>query len=427
MKKKYGYILDTQYPIFFYKEMTPLWLSSCVNFLGFKTVDITKKFSYLELACATGINLIVNAINNPNGYFVGVDFNSKHIEVAQKRAKELNLKNIEFICCDFDTFFKQNSKKFDFIVNHGTFSWVSKEVQKDILNIVSSFLDELGIFYIHYMCYPASASLLSIQKLFNIVDNNLSNSSIKSVEIAKELFFDLNEACAFVDNAKIDSIIRTLNENSNSYLAHEFLTDYWQPLFSVDLHKMVFENTQTTFLGSANIVDNIENISIPAKLQDIVKAIKVPALKEYVKDLARNSKQRVDIFQKNPQVLQSDEYSNAINQIGFKLISNLPKNAPFCFKTTIGDIKAPDELVDVLEKNFAKKDLTFKEMLSLDMFKNNHIFLIETIFLLVSNNYLHFVSKNAKLVDKTCIKKFSQITKEDDIKLKLLSECATAI
>jgi hypothetical protein len=72
--------------------------------------------------------------------------------------------------------------------------------------------------------------------------------------IDKNLFDDLNNAGAFVDNPKIDSIVKTLNQSSD-YLAHEFLTDFWNPLYSVDVHKMVYENTKTTFLGSANIVE----------------------------------------------------------------------------------------------------------------------------------------------------------------------------
>ncbi|MFW2308229.1 methyltransferase regulatory domain-containing protein, partial [Aliarcobacter butzleri] len=86
-----------------------------------------------------------------------------------------------------------------------------------------------------------------IQKLLNLVDHHVNESSNKSIEIGKNLFNDLNNAGTFVDNPKINSIVKTL-ENSNSYLAHEFLTDYWNPLFSVDVHKMVFENTKATFL-----------------------------------------------------------------------------------------------------------------------------------------------------------------------------------
>ncbi|WP_227510344.1 class I SAM-dependent methyltransferase [Acinetobacter equi] len=73
MKKQNGYVLDAPYPIFFYKEMQPLWLNTVLKFSGFNTIDIDKKFSYLELGCATGINLLVCAILNPHGQFIGVD------------------------------------------------------------------------------------------------------------------------------------------------------------------------------------------------------------------------------------------------------------------------------------------------------------------------------------------------------------------
>ena len=426
MKKKDGYILDSTYPIFFYKEITPLWLNSAINFLGFKTPNISENFIYLELACATGINLIVNAINNPNGHFVGVDFNQKHIEIAKQNANEIGLKNIEFICCDFATFFEKNKRKFDFIVNHGTFSWVSPDVQKNILDIVSSSLKDFGVFYLHYMCYPASATLLPIQKLFNIVDSSIDEPSSKSVEIAKSLFDDLNIAGAFVDNPKIDSIVKTLNQSSE-YLAHEFLTDFWNPLYSVDVHKMVYENTKTTFLGSANIVENIENISIPAKLQEIIKNIKAPDLKEYLKDLARNSKQRVDIFQKNPQMFSNNEHIEEINKLKFTLLSNSPKKGAITFNTLIGDIEAPKEVISPMLESLTKKDMSFKELLEFDSFKNNPLFLIETIFLMMNANYLQIVSSIEQNISEDFISKFDELMKKNGVNLKIHSKCCTAI
>ncbi|MGJ0310543.1 class I SAM-dependent methyltransferase [Aliarcobacter cryaerophilus] len=426
MKKKDGYILDSTYPIFFYKELTPLWLNSTINFLGFKTPNISENFLYLELACATGINLIVNAINNPNGHFVGVDFNQKHIEIAKQNANEIGLKNIEFISCDFATFFDKNKRKFDFIVNHGTFSWVSPDVQKNILDIVSSSLKDFGVFYLHYMCYPASATLLPIQKLFNIVDSCIDEPSSKSVEIAKSLFDDLNIAGAFVDNPKIDSIAKTLNQSSE-YLAHEFLTDFWNPLYSVDVHKMVYENTKTTFLGSANIVENIENISIPAKLQEIIKNTKAPDLKEYLKDLARNSKQRVDIFQKNPQIFSNNEHIEVINKLKFTLLPNSPKKGAITFNTLIGDIEAPKEVISPMLESLTKKDMSFKELLEFDSFKNNPLFLIETIFLMMNANYLHIISSIEQNISDDLTTRFDELMKKNGVNLKIHSKCCTAI
>ncbi|ABV66993.1 putative SAM-dependent methyltransferase [Aliarcobacter butzleri RM4018] len=426
MKQKDGYILDVSYPIFFYKEMQPLWLNSTINFLGFKTPNILQKFSYLELACATGTNLIISAINNPNGHFIGVDFNKEHIDKAKNDANFIGLKNIEFIHSDFATFLEINHNKFDFIVNHGTFSWISPTNQKNILKIVSEFLNDLGILYLHYMCYPGSTPLLPIQKLLNLVDHHVNESSNKSIEIGKNLFNDLNNAGTFVDNPKINSIVKTL-ENSNSYLAHEFLTDYWNPLFSVDIHKMVFENAKATFLGSANVIENLDNISIPSKMQEIIKNTKAPDLKEYLKDLARNSKQRVDIFQKNPQIFSNKEHIEVINKLKFKLLPNAPKNGAITFNTLIGDIEAPKEVISEMLEKLSKKEMSFEELSTLKSFINKPMFLIETIFLLMNANYLQVVSSNEKYIDKHFVDKFNDKMKKDGINLEIYPKCCTAI
>lgn len=426
MKQKDGYILDVTYPIFFYKEMQPLWLNSTINFLGFKTPNITKPFSYLELACGTGINLIVCAINNPHGHFIGVDFNKEHIDKAKNDANFIGLKNIEFIHSDFATFLEINHNKFDFIVNHGTFSWISPTNQKNVLKIVSEFLNDLGILYLHYMCYPGSTSLLPIQKLLNLVDHHVNESSNKSIEIGKNLFNDLNNAGTFVDNPKINSILKTL-ENSNSYLAHEFLTDFWNPLFSVDVHKMVFENAKATFLGSANVIENLDNISIPSKVQEIIKNTKAPDLKEYLKDLARNSKQRVDIFQKNPQIFSNKEHIEVINKLKFKLLPNAPKKGAVTFNTLIGDIEAPKEVISEMLEKLSKKEMSFEELSTLKSFINKPMFLIETIFLLMNANYLQVVSSNEKYIDKHFVDKFNDKMKKDGINLEIYPKCCTAI
>ncbi len=72
-------------------------------------------------------------------------------------------------------------------------------------------------------------------------------------------------------------------------------------------------------------------------------------------------------------------------------------------------------------------DLSFEEMLSLTNFKNNPIFLIETIFLLLNENYLYLKSDNTKLVNKNFIKKFNEIMKKENINLEILLDYGTTI
>ncbi len=415
MNKQNGYVLDTTYPVFFYKEMQPLWLKTIVSFLGFQTPDITEEFSYLELGCATGVNLIVAAINNPDGNFVGIDFNQQHIEKAKQLANSIGVKNIKFIHTDFAHFLVENKCKFDFIVNHGTFSWVSPEVQKNILDIVAHFLNNTGLFYLHYMCYPASASLHSVQKLLSLVDHHTDNSSLKSIELGKKLFDELNRADAFIDNSRIDAIVRTLNQD-HSYLVHEFLTDYWQPLYSVDVHQMVFQATQSNYIGSANSIENLESLSIPAKLKTIVENINAPALKEYVKDLARNAKQRMDVFQYQPHILNNAEHSEIINQIEFKLLPDAPKNSDVTFRTPIGDINAPQEVISPMFESLVKKDMRFDELLDLSAFKDQPMFLIETIFLAMNAGYLHPTLTH---IDQNQVRKFNEMMQKEGIKIRM--------
>lgn len=426
MNKQDGYIVDTAYPVFFYKEMQPLWLKTIVSFLGFNTPEINKDFSYLELGCATGINLLLNAVHYPNAHFIGVDFNQQHIEKAKQLAISLGLENIEFIHCGFSEFLEQNTQTFDFIVNYGTYSWISKQHQQSILQIVKKFLNNSGLFYLHYMCYPGSAQLQPIQKLLHLVDDQMQDSSFNSIELGKKLFFDLNEAGAFVDQANINPILNVF-KNNNAYLAHEFLTDHWQPLYSTDVHSAVHEAAQMSYLGSANPCDNFNSISIPAKMQPIIQQMQAPALREYLKDLARDAKQRVDIFQKNPQVLAGDVHMKTIHQTVFKLLPNAPKQGSVRFKTPIGEINAPQEVISPLLKTLHQHDASFAQLAELAPFKNNPVFLIETLFLLMNAQYIYPLDKDAVHANCKSIELMNEKLAQQGIQFKLMSDCTAVI
>ncbi len=426
MKKKHGYVLDTPYPVFFYKEMKPIWLTTIPKFLGFKTPDISRPFAYLELACATGMNLLACAIHHPNGYFVGVDFNLEHIEKAKAAVTALKLSNIEFIHADFSEFLATNTRIFDFIVIHGTYYWIAPHHQKCILEIVAKCLNDLGLLYLHYMCYPGSSALQPIQKLLNLVDQHTQIDSLKSAEMGKELFMDLNAAGAFVNNSKIESIINALG-NSNAYLAHEFLTDHWQPLYSTDVHRSVFKETQMIYLGSANPCENMDSISIPAKLLPMIQNLKIPDLKEYLKDLARDAKQRIDLFQKMPKTFAQHEHLNILYAMKFKLLPNAPKSGPICFKTAIGDIRAPAEIISPVLEALALKEMSFEELAKLATFENKLIFLVETLFLLLNAQYIYPLEQGSVQIDGTKVQEFNELVKQKDIKYRLMQDCAIAI
>lgn len=398
-KREEGYVFDTSYPIHLQKEIQPIWLNHSATFLGLKSIDITREFTYCELGCATGLNLIFSALNNPTGYFIGVDFNEKHIKEAKKIVELIGIKNIEFIQSDFKSFSQRENIAFDFIVCHGTWSWISPIHQRSILEIVAKSLKEKGIFYLHYMCHPGSTSLLSVQKLLNVVDHHLNGSSKDNIKVGIDLFNQLNNAGTFIDYPNLDSIEKVFQQNDLDYLAHEFLTDFWNPQYSIDVHQFVAQ-TKASYIGSANLFDNLENISIPQNSQKVLKNISSPILKEYIKDLARNQKQRIDLFQKNPQLLTKEEHLKALNSMIFTLVDKNILTKEIKLSTPIGEIEIPKEITKAILEELSKKDCSFEELGKLKIFSNQIYLLFESIQMLMWNDTIFPKSKNYEFIDK---------------------------
>lgn len=422
--KKDGYVIEAIYPRFFYPHMTPVWLSTVMKFLGFTAPQPKNAFSYLELGCASGSNLLICAANYPQSTFVGIDFNATHIESAKAAADALELSNIEFIHADFAQFLASNTQQFDYIVQHGTYSWVATTQQQQILSIVKAALKPQGIFYLHYMCYPGSGQLSSIQKLCHLVDQAEPPTSTQSLAKARALCMELHQAGAFMQYPNIDAALATLQHNE-AYLAHEFLTDHWQPLYSVDVHQQVYQLAGLAYVGSANPCDNLDSISIPQRLQATIHNTQAPALKEYLKDLARDAKQRLDLFQPQPQAYSSQQHLEQLSQTYFKLLAHAPSEGVRYFHTPIGQIQANQTLMHKLFAALAQRAHCFGELLQWPEFKAQPLFLIETLFLLMNAQYIHpYLDDMAHTVQ---LKKLEHFLAQHGLSLKIVPECGTAI
>src|SRR5208282_3828660 len=108
----------------------------------------------LELGCARGGNLIPMAEQLPGSQFIGIDLSPVQIAEARGLAEDAGLKNAQFHCMDILDFGAAFGE-FDYIICHGVFSWVSRQVQDKILEICASRLMPQGVAYVSYNTYPA--------------------------------------------------------------------------------------------------------------------------------------------------------------------------------------------------------------------------------------------------------------------------------
>jgi methyltransferase-like protein/2-polyprenyl-3-methyl-5-hydroxy-6-metoxy-1,4-benzoquinol methylase len=107
----------------------------------------------LEVGCGTGENLIPMAHQFPESFFWGIDAAKLPIEQGRRMSEELGLPNLRLDSVnllDFST----EEEKFDFIIVHGVFSWVSEANRSGILSICRDYLSPQGVAFISYNAYP---------------------------------------------------------------------------------------------------------------------------------------------------------------------------------------------------------------------------------------------------------------------------------
>ena len=107
----------------------------------------------LELGCARGGNLIPMAAAIPGAQFVGIDSSSRQVHEACTLIDRLGLQNVRIEVQDIRDFGTEIGA-FDYIICHGTFSWVAADVQEKILDIAARGLAPDGVFYVSYNTYP---------------------------------------------------------------------------------------------------------------------------------------------------------------------------------------------------------------------------------------------------------------------------------
>lgn len=107
----------------------------------------------LELACGDGSNIVPLAYALPQARFVGADLSHSALSKGWELISRMGIRNIELKQLDLRKF-PSDLGKFDYIICHGAYSWVPDDVKASILQICRSHLNESGVAYISYNCYP---------------------------------------------------------------------------------------------------------------------------------------------------------------------------------------------------------------------------------------------------------------------------------
>jgi len=242
----------------------------------------------LELGCASGGNLIPVAQVLPKSHFVGVDLSNRQIEDGQKVIKDLGLKNVELKQGDLQKL-EDSLGKFDYIIAHGLYSWVSNDVQEKILEAVEKFLSPNGVAYISYNTYPGWHFRGMIRDMMLYHAGPIQEPNAKAGQ-ARALLDFLAQSVPTENNAygiMLRNEVEVLRNQRDSYLFHDHLEEENKPEY---FHQFIEKANKhgLQFLGEAEFSTMLTS-NFPAQVGETLRKISTDIVRtEQYMDFVRN-------------------------------------------------------------------------------------------------------------------------------------------
>jgi len=295
-----GYVTEVEYTYGFYREMTPEIIRVSLLARNVGGVDRPATLNYCELGCGQGVTANVIAAANPNIQVYATDFNPAQIHGAQMLARDAGLANVHFYDQSFQEFIDNpDLPTFDIIGLHGIYSWINKENRQAIVRFIHRHLRPGGVVYISYNTMPGWAAVMPLRRLMADHVGASGGSVVGGVDAALKFANDLKAADAryFKVNPILEQKLDGMGKQPRAYIAHEYLNSDWTPFYYADVVDELSE-AKLTWAGSANLLDNIDIVSLTAAHQKLLSQVTDVTRRESLRDYLVNQQFRRDIFVK---------------------------------------------------------------------------------------------------------------------------------
>jgi methyltransferase-like protein/cyclopropane fatty-acyl-phospholipid synthase-like methyltransferase len=247
---------DVPYPSSPMPQTHPDRLATLATLFGLQPAPV-KCCRVLELGCANGGNLIAMAEQVSSSRFVGIDLSGRQIAEGHELIRQLGLTNLEL---------KQLSildvtpdlGEFDYIICHGVYSWVPREVQAKILAACKQNLAPNGVAFVSYNVYPGWHARGMVRDMMQFHTRNIREPEA-CTKRAREVLNWL--IAAHADSQS--SYSKFLREEQNriegcrdSYVFHEHLEDVNDPIYFHEFAERAGRNG-LEYVGDAEIITSL--------------------------------------------------------------------------------------------------------------------------------------------------------------------------
>lgn len=312
-----GYISEVDYVHGYFGQLAPAWLKLALLSRGLAHT-VGDAPSYLELGFGQGLTLAVNAAVSA-GRFYGVDFNPAQVANARELA-DASGKTVDLFEQSFEEFAARDDlPEFDIIALHGVWSWVSDATRDTIIRIARDRLRAGGMLYISYNTLPGWSPAMPLRHLLHEYGKRGAAGGLLS-RVDEAIGFVETvigaDARYFTENAGLAGRLATIRQQNRHYVSHEYFNREWMPMSFAQVADML-AGAKLSYAGSANLIDNLDGISVPAAAVPILDKLGDETLRQLTRDYFVNQQFRRDIFVKGVRHLPRAAAVTRIRQQGF--------------------------------------------------------------------------------------------------------------
>ncbi len=295
-----GYVTDVPYMDGFYSAQSPHHLALAATINGFEPAELDGGFSYCELGCGRGLTSLILAAVNPESEFHAVDFQPAHIAHANAQARGARLDNVTFHERSFEDLLAADGPvlpMFDVVTMHGVWTWIAPRLQGAIVEFLNRRLKPGGVVHVSYNALPAWMPMGPLQRALKELTGLWPGRIDHAIDNALAMLSRLAEAKVIPANLHdgLKRITDTPEGKLRPYLAHEYLNEYWQPVYHPDVARTL-AGAKLSFASSTDLLKNFLNLCLTEPQRALISEIPRPELREMLKDYCVNDWLRQDVF-----------------------------------------------------------------------------------------------------------------------------------
>lgn len=351
-----GYVADVTYSHGYFHELAPSYLRYHLLVNGHGCPSDGGRYTYCELGFGQGVSANVHAASNPRGEFWGTDFNPDHALNAQALARDAAL-HAHWLDQSFEELLDTATPRFDFIVLHGVWSWVSPAAQHALVELMRRKLKPGAAVFISYNVLPGWNAEKPLRDLLWMHTEHASPPDTPTPErIARALEFARTlrrQGCAFfTENARASKALDDMLRQEPGSLAHEYFNSSWWLTYFADVERSL-QAASLRFACSVHLSDISGEIDDRLAGTGLLEPTVGARMRETAADFVLNRRFRRDVFMRGSLALTPAQQWAALDDVGFALLRPAAEVSMF-FNTPYGQMAMEEARVKPLLEMLAQ-------------------------------------------------------------------------